>query len=97
MKMRSRTASDVVVKSSGSTIEVKISIIQQIDRKNATWNEIDRKSKYNVDLSLLQEIEAQIIYSGTKLNIDYIIVYIIIMDDGRRYPPWEYFMSASNW
>jgi ATP-dependent DNA helicase RecQ len=42
---------------------------------------------------LLQEIE-QIIYSGTKLNIDYYIENI--MDDQREDILYDYFMSAST-
>jgi ATP-dependent DNA helicase RecQ len=42
---------------------------------------------------LLQEIE-QIIYSGTKLNIDYYIENI--MDDQREDVLYDYFMSAST-
>lgn len=85
------TASDVVVKSSGTRSKVKISIIQQIDRKT-DLDEI--AANLNITLTeLLQEIE-QIIYSGTKLNIDYYIENI--MDDEREDILQEYFMSAST-
>jgi len=85
------TASDVVVKSSGTRSKVKISIIQQIDRKT-DLDEI--AGNLNITLNeLLQEIE-QIIYSGTKLNIDYYIENI--MDDEREDILHEYFMSAST-
>ncbi len=85
------TASDVVVKSSGTRSKVKISIIQQIDRK-IDLDEI--ASNLNISLSeLLQEIE-QIIYSGTKLNINYYIQNI--MDDEREDVLHEYFMSAET-
>jgi ATP-dependent DNA helicase RecQ len=85
------TASDVVVKSSGTRSKVKISIIQQIDRKT-DLDEI--AGNLNITLTgLLQEIE-QIIYSGTKLNIDYYIENI--MDDEREDILHEYFMSAST-
>ena len=85
------TASDVVVKSSGTRSKVKISIIQQIDRKV----DLDEIAE-NLNLSLtelLQEIE-QIIYSGTKLNIDYYIEHI--MDDEREEILDDYFMNASS-
>ncbi len=85
------TASDVVVKSSGTRSKVKISIIQQIDRKI----DLDEIAE-NLNLSLaelLQEIE-QIIYSGTKLNIDYYIEHI--MDDEREEILHDYFMTAST-
>ena len=85
------TASDVVVKSSGTRSKVKISIIQQIDRKT----DLDEIAvNLNISLAeLLQEIE-QIIYSGTKLNIDYYIENI--MDEEREDILHDYFMNAST-
>ena len=85
------TASDVVVKTSGTRSKVKISIIQQVDRKTGL-EEI--ASNLNLTMEeLLHEIE-QIIYSGTKLNINYYIESI--MDDEREETLHEYFMSAST-
>ncbi len=85
------TASDVVVKSSGTRSKVKISIIQQIDRK-IDLDEI--AENLNMSLSeLLHEIE-QIIYSGTKLNIDYYIQNI--MDEDREDLLHDYFMNAET-
>lgn len=85
------TASDVVVKTAGTRSKVKISIIQQIDRK-IDLDEI--ASNLNIDMSeLLHEIE-QIIYSGTKLNINYYIENI--MDDEREDILHDYFMSADS-
>ncbi|UZD22496.1 DNA helicase RecQ [Algoriphagus halophytocola] len=85
------TASDVVVKSSGTRSKVKISIIQQIDRKI----DLDEVAEnLNISMSeLLHEIE-QIIYSGTKLNIDYYIEHI--MDEDREDILHDYFMNASS-
>jgi ATP-dependent DNA helicase RecQ len=85
------TASEVVVKTSGTRSKVKISIIQQIDRK-IDLDEI----ALNLNLSmteLLQEVE-QIIYSGTKLNIDYYIHHI--MDEEREDILHNYFMNAET-
>lgn len=85
------TASDVVVKSSGTRSKVKISIIQQIDRKI----DLDEVAE-NLGISmgeLLDEIE-HIIYSGTKLNIDYYIENI--MDEEREDILREYFMNAES-
>ena len=85
------TASEVVVKTAGTRSKVKISIIQQIDRKT----DLDEIAE-NLGISmheLLQEIE-QIIYSGTKLNIDYYIHHI--MDDEREEILHEYFMNAET-
>ena len=85
------TAADVVIKTSGTRSKVKISIIQQIDRK-INLEEIAQ----NLNLSLfelLQEIE-QITYSGTKLNIDYYIHRI--MDEEREEILLDYFMNAET-
>ncbi|GAA0881081.1 DNA helicase RecQ [Algoriphagus jejuensis] len=85
------TATEVVVKTAGARSKVKISIIQQIDRK-IDLDEI--AENLNIPLNeLLQEIE-QIIYSGTKLNIDYYIQHI--MDDEREDTLHDYFMNAET-
>lgn len=85
------TASDVVVKTSGTRSKVKITIIQQIDRK-IDLDEI--ASNLTISMSdLLHEIE-QIIYSGTKLNINYYIQNI--MDDEREETLHDYFMTAES-
>ena len=85
------TASDVVVKTSGTRSKVKISIIQQIDRK-VDLDEIAENLNIGMN-ELLQEIE-QIIYSGTKLNINYYIEHI--MDEEREESLHEYFMNADT-
>lgn len=85
------TAAEVVVKSSGIRSKVKISIIQQIDRK-VDLDEIAQNLAISMG-DLLHEIE-QIIYSGTKLNIDYYIHHI--MDDDREDILHDYFMSAET-
>lgn len=85
------TASDVVVKTSGTRSKVKISIIQQVDRK-IDLDEI--AINLNISMAeLLHEIE-QIIYSGTKLNINYYIHNI--MDDEREDTLHDYFMTADS-
>ncbi|MDX5479319.1 MAG: HRDC domain-containing protein, partial [Cyclobacteriaceae bacterium] len=85
------TASDVVVKTSGTRSKVKISIIQQVDRK-IDLDEIAENLNISMD-ELLQEIE-QIIYSGTKLNINYYIENI--MDEEREDILHDYFMTAES-
>ncbi|MCE2708072.1 MAG: DNA helicase RecQ [Bacteroidota bacterium] len=85
------TAADVIVKTSGTRSKVKISIIQQIDRK-VNLEEIAQNCGLTL-LELLQEIE-QIIYSGTKLNIDYYIHRI--MDEEREEILHDYFMGAET-
>jgi ATP-dependent DNA helicase RecQ len=85
------TAAEVVVKTAGTRSKVKISIIQQIDRK-IDLDEI--AENLNITMGeLLQEIE-QIIYSGTKLNIDYYIHHI--MDEEREDTLHDYFMNAES-
>jgi ATP-dependent DNA helicase RecQ len=85
------TASDVVVKTAGNRSKVKISIIQQVDRK-VDLDEI--ADNLNLSMSeLIGEIE-QIIYSGTKLNINYYIENI--MDEEREDLLHEYFMTAES-
>lgn len=85
------TASEVVIKTSGTRSKVKISIIQQIDRK-INLEEIAQNLNLSL-MDLLQEIE-QITYSGTKLNIDYYIHRI--MDDEREGILLDYFMNAET-
>lgn len=83
------TASEVTIKTAGARSKVKISIIQQIDRK-IDLDEIAENLKISMN-DLLHEIE-QIIYSGTKLNIDYYVQHI--MDDEREDILHDYFMNA---
>lgn len=85
------TATEVVIKTSGTRSKVKISIIQQIDRKT-NLEEIAQNLNLSL-LDLLQEIE-QITYSGTKLNIDYYIHRI--MDEEREDILLDYFMNAET-
>jgi ATP-dependent DNA helicase RecQ len=85
------TAAEVIVKTSGTRSKVKISIIQQIDRKT-NLEEIAQNLNLTL-VELLQEIE-QITYSGTKLNIDYYIHRI--MDEDREAILHDYFMQAET-
>jgi ATP-dependent DNA helicase RecQ len=85
------TASDVIVKTAGTRSKVKISIIQQVDRKT-DLDEIAGNLNFSM-AELLQEIE-QIIYSGTKLNINYYIENI--MDEEREDMLHDYFMNADT-
>ena len=85
------TARDVVIKSAGNKSRVKIYIIQQIDRK-IDLEEIAESKDLSFE-ELLDEME-QIIYSGTKLNIDYYISEYL--DEERCNEIFEYFLSAEN-
>ncbi|MEM6522528.1 MAG: DNA helicase RecQ [Bacteroidota bacterium] len=84
-------ASDVVVKSSVNKSKMKIFIIQQVDRK-IDLDEI-AETKGIPFASLLTEIE-NIIYSGTKLNLDYYIDEV--MDDDKQDDLYDYFLNAET-
>lgn len=85
------TASDVLVKSSGTKSKNKIFIIQQIDRQIDLEEIAETKGmKYE---ALIDEIE-NICNSGTKLNLDYYIDQLL--DDDRQEDIYDYFMSAES-
>ena len=84
-------ASEVVVKSSINKSRMKIFIIQQIDRK-IDLDEIAESKSIGFD-QLLDEIE-HIIYSGTKLNLDYYIDEVL--DDEKQEDLYEYFLNAET-
>ncbi|MEM7106789.1 MAG: DNA helicase RecQ [Bacteroidota bacterium] len=84
-------ASEVVVKSSVNKSKMKIFIIQQVDRK-IDLDEI-AETKSIPFSSLLTEIE-NIIYSGTKLNLDYYIDEV--MDDDKQDDLYDYFLNAET-
>jgi len=81
----------IVVKTQGKNSVDKLFIIQQIDRK-IPLHEI---AKYR-DLSyeeLLEKME-QIIFSGSKLNIDYYIN--VIIDEDKMLDIYDYFMASES-
>jgi ATP-dependent DNA helicase RecQ len=85
------TASDVLVKSSGTKSKNKIFIIQQIDRKIDLEEIAESKDmKYE---ALIEEIE-HICDSGTKLNLDYYIDQLL--DDDRQDDIYDYFLNAET-
>lgn len=82
---------DFVVKSTGSNSAIKLYIIQNVDRKlpldtiaNAKGLEISE---------LIKEMEA-IVYSGTKLNINYWIDDLL--DEDQQEEIHEYFLEAQS-
>ncbi len=85
------TASDVLVKSSGSKSKNKIFIIQQIDRMIDLEEVADMKGMKYEDL--IKEIEV-ICDGGTKLNLDYYIDQLL--DDDRQDDIYDYFMGAES-
>lgn len=80
---------DMRVRTVVNKSKLKVSIIQSIDRKVAL-DDIALSKGIDFD-ELLLEIEA-IVFSGTKLNIDYFIEYVI--DEERYSEIYEYFKES---
>ncbi|MFY0714789.1 RecQ family ATP-dependent DNA helicase [Seonamhaeicola sp. NFXS20] len=82
---------DLVVKSTGSNSANKLYIIQNIDRKLPLD---DIASAKGLEMSdFIKQMEA-IVYSGTKLNIDYWIDEIL--DEDQQEEIHEYFMESES-
>jgi ATP-dependent DNA helicase RecQ len=82
---------DLVVKSTGMNSALKLYIIQNTDRKLPL---IDiAKSKGLTMEELTKEME-RIVYSGTKLNIDYSLNDLL--DEDQQEDIYEYFMEAES-
>ncbi len=82
---------DMVVKSTGSNSSLKLYIIQNIDRK-LPLNDIASSKGMNMT-DFIKEMEA-IVYSGTKLNIDYWIDDIL--DEDQQEEIHDYFMDSHS-
>jgi len=82
---------DLVVKSTGANSGLKLYIIQNVDRKLAL-EDIAKAKGLDMD-GLLKEME-QIVYSGTKLNINYWIDDIL--DEDQQEEIHEYFMESES-
>lgn len=82
---------DLRVRSVANKSKMKISIIQGIDRKIAL-DELAASKGLEFG-EILDEIEA-IVYSGTKINIDYFIEEI--MDEDHQYDIFEYFKESES-
>jgi ATP-dependent DNA helicase RecQ len=82
---------DLVVKSTGVNSGLKLYIIQNTDRKLPL---IDIAKSKGLEMSeLIKEMEA-IVYSGTKLNIDYAIEDLV--DEDQQEEIHDYFMEAET-
>lgn len=80
---------DLVIKSTANKSALKVSIIQNIDRKIGLEDIASAKGiTYN---DLLREVES-IVNSGTKLNIAYFVDEMI--DQERQDEVYDYFLSA---
>lgn len=82
---------EMVVKTIANKSKNKIAIIQGIDRK-ISLEEIAESKGLTME-ELIKEMEA-IVYSGTKLNIDYYLPEI--MDDDHCDDIYEYFQEAES-
>ena len=82
---------DMRVRTVANKSKLKVSIIQAIDRKVALD---DIAMVKGIDFSeLLDEIEA-IVYSGTKINIDYFLEDV--MDEDRIEDIYDYFKESET-
>ena len=82
---------DLVVKSTGANSALKLYIIQNVDRKLPLDDIADAKGKDMPDF--IKEMEA-IVFSGTKLNINYWIDDIL--DEDQQEELHDYFMEAET-
>ena len=82
---------DMVVKSTGSNSALKLYIIQNIDRKLPLDDIAAAKGMEMPDF--VKEMEA-IVYSGTKLNIDYWIDEVL--DEDQQEEIHDYFMESET-
>jgi len=82
---------DIVIKTSANKSQLKVSIIQSIDRK-IDLEEICKLKKIDFN-ELLDELES-IVYSGTKINIDYYIYNV--MDEDKLEDLLLYFKEAET-
>ncbi|MDB0603480.1 DNA helicase RecQ [Tenacibaculum maritimum] len=82
---------DLIVKSTGVNSGLKLYIIQNTDRK-LPLNDIAQSKGLEME-ELIKEMEA-IIFSGTKLNIDYAIDDIL--DEDQQEEIYDYFMEAET-
>ncbi|MDT0676771.1 RecQ family ATP-dependent DNA helicase [Autumnicola musiva] len=82
---------DLVVKSTGANSALKLYIIQNVDRK-LPLDDIASAKGMAMD-EFIKEMEA-IVYSGTKLNIDYYLQDIL--DEDQQEEIHEYFLEAET-
>ncbi|TDQ11957.1 DNA helicase RecQ [Pedobacter metabolipauper] len=82
---------DLIIKTQANKSQLKVSIIQNIDRKIGL--EDIAKSKGITYDDILKEVEA-IVNSGTKLNLGYFVDEVI--DEDRQDEVFDYFQSAEN-
>lgn len=82
---------DLIVKTTGANSSLKLYVIQSVDRK-LPLPDIAAAKGLTMD-DLLKELE-QIVYSGTKLNIDYWVDEMF--DEDQQEELHEYFLEAET-
>jgi ATP-dependent DNA helicase RecQ len=82
---------DLIVKSTGAKSALKLYIIQGVDRK-LSLDDIARSKGITMD-ELLKEME-QIVFSGTRLNIDYWLEDLL--DEDQQSELHDYFIEAQT-
>ncbi|WP_129715672.1 DNA helicase RecQ [Pedobacter sp. SYP-B3415] len=82
---------DLVIRTQANKSQLKVSIIQNIDRQIGLETIADSKGITYEDI--LKEIES-IVNSGTKINLDYFIDDLI--DEDRQDEVFDYFRAAEN-
>jgi ATP-dependent DNA helicase RecQ len=82
---------DLIIKTQANKSQLKVSIIQNVDRQIGL--EDIARSKGITYHDILKEIEA-IVNSGTKLNLNYFVDEMI--DDDRQDEVFDYFRNAEN-
>ncbi|MDN3706352.1 RecQ family ATP-dependent DNA helicase [Myroides ceti] len=82
---------DLVVKSTGVNSALKLYIIQSVDRK-LSFDDIASAKGLDME-ALIKEME-QIVYSGTRLNINYWIDEVL--DEEQQEEIFDYFMESES-
>ena len=82
---------DLIIKSTGANSALKLYLIQSIDRKLALD---DIAAAKGMDMSILINEMETIVFSGTKLDINYWIEEIF--DDDQIDELMEYFMNSES-
>ncbi|MEN8186652.1 MAG: RecQ family ATP-dependent DNA helicase [Bacteroidota bacterium] len=82
---------DLIVKSTGVNSALKLYIIQNTDKKIPI---MDLARAKGLEMEELIKIMEQIVYSGTKININYCIDERL--DEDQQEEIFEYFMEAEN-
>ncbi|MCK5637566.1 MAG: RecQ family ATP-dependent DNA helicase [Flavobacteriaceae bacterium] len=82
---------DLIVKSTGVNSGLKLFIIQNTDKKLPL---IDIAKSKGIEMDELIKVMEQIIYSGTKLNIDYCVDNLL--DEDQQEEIHDYFLEAES-